>query len=119
MSRRTKEQIISERISILKQTSIFSGSEESVLTEIALKLSEKKIEKGKVVFKKGSIGKSMFIIAKGMVRIHDGGHVYARMETANEFGEYATSLLAIKQWNVNTIYTHLARCEPILMFFNK
>ena len=89
MSRRTKEQIISERISILKQTSIFSGSEESVLTEIALKLSEKKIEKGKVVFKKGSIGKSMYIIAKGMVRIHDGGHVYARMETANVFGEYA------------------------------
>lgn len=89
MSRRTKDQIISERVSTLKKTSIFSETNDFILKEIALQLAEKKVDKGKLIFKKGSLGKSMYIIAKGMVRIHDGGHVYSKMEAGSVFGEYA------------------------------
>lgn len=89
MSRRTKDTIISERISTLKKTNIFSETDDLILKEIALQLAEKKVAKGKLIFKKGSLGKSMYIIAKGMVRIHDGGHVYSKMGEGSVFGEYA------------------------------
>lgn len=89
MSRRTKEQIISEKINILKKTSIFSDTDELILKEIALQLTEKEVSKGKLIFKKGSLGKCMYIIAKGMVRIHDQGHVYSKMGEGSVFGEYS------------------------------
>lgn len=89
MSRRTKEQIISERINILKKTSVFSESNELILNEIALQLTEKEVSKGKLIFKKGSLGKCMYIIAKGIVRIHDLGHVYSKMGEGSVFGEYS------------------------------
>lgn len=89
MSRRTKEQITSEKINILKKTSIFSDTDELILKEIALQLTEKEVSKGKLIFKKGSLGKCMYIIAKGMVRIHDQGHVYSKMGEGSVFGEYS------------------------------
>ncbi len=89
MSRRTKEQIINEKIITLKKTSIFSETDELILKEIALQLSEKEVNKGKLIFKKGSLGKCMYIIAKGMVRIHDQGHVYSKMGEGSVFGEYS------------------------------
>ena len=47
------------------------------------------MEKEEVVFRKGDVGHSMFIIVEGTVRVHVGNHVLTRLETGSVFGEYA------------------------------
>lgn len=89
MNINNKEKILKQRIQVLKNTTIFSGSTEEVLIKIAQVLSEKNVTKGKIILKKGDIGNSMYILVKGKVRIHDGNHVLSRLVDGSVFGEYS------------------------------
>jgi len=57
--------------------------------DMASSLTEKEILKGTTIIRKGEEGDAVFIIASGRVRVHDGNHVLARLETGQVFGEYA------------------------------
>ena len=89
MEKSKKTLILEERVRILKNTLIFSESGDDVLQEIANVLTEKIANKEKVILKKGDIGKAMFILVKGEVRVHDGNHVLSRLKTGSVFGEYS------------------------------
>lgn len=80
---------LSERLEFLRKRPIFSEAGEKVLFELALSLKEKEVPRGAVIIRKGETGEAVYIIASGKVRIHDGNHVYARMEEGQLFGEYA------------------------------
>jgi len=80
---------IREKTELLRQISIFSETDEPVLTELAGTLTEKEVLKGSVIVRKGEAGNALYIIADGSVRIHDGNHVLARMTKGGVFGEYA------------------------------
>jgi len=59
------------------------------LEEISEKLFEITLKKQEIVFKKGDVGESMYIIIDGSVRVHVGDHVLTRMNKGQVFGEYA------------------------------
>ncbi len=89
MTKSKKDQLLEDKVLILKKTKIFSESTDDVLLEIAKVLSEKIAKKEKIILKKGDVGKAMFILVKGKVRVHDGNHVLSRLETGSVFGEYS------------------------------
>ena len=80
---------IEDKISVLKNTRIFSETENFVLYEIASVLTELKLRRGQLIFKKGEEGNKMYIIIEGSVRVHDGNHVLSRLEKGQVFGEFA------------------------------
>ena len=76
-------------ITILQNVPIFSEADDLVLDKIASVLTELKVKRGQVIFRKGDEGKEMYIIKNGLVRVHDGNHVLSRLKTGQVFGEFA------------------------------
>ena len=76
-----------EKLIILKTVSIFSGVPDEVLAELAASLDELEYQKGQVIFEKGDIGTSMYIIISGQVLIHDGEREIARRGDRDVIGE--------------------------------
>lgn len=74
---------------VLKNTFIFSETDDILLEEISRALKELNIIKEKTIIKKGDIGKAMYIIVKGKVRVHDGNHILSRLGQGAVFGEYS------------------------------
>ncbi len=80
---------ITDKLDFLKKLPIFNEASQDVLFELASALKEKEVLKGTVIIRKGDVGDAVFMISSGKVRIHDGNHVLARMQTGQMFGEYA------------------------------
>ncbi len=78
-----------ERVEILKKVSIFSDTDPAVLAEIANATIERTLKPEQVLFKKGDVGKDMYIIVEGAVRVHDGNYVFAVLRQGQVFGEYS------------------------------
>jgi CRP/FNR family transcriptional regulator, cyclic AMP receptor protein len=76
-----------EKVLILKGTALFSETPEPDLVDTAYYLEEVHVEKDALIFDKGEIGNCMYIIHKGVVRIHDGSHVLAQLKESDFFGE--------------------------------
>jgi len=89
MTKSKTDSILENRIQILKKTKIFSESGDEILFEIADTLTETIAKKEKVILKKGDVGKAMYILVKGRVRVHDGNHVLSRLGEGSVFGEYS------------------------------
>jgi len=82
-------QQLEERIEILQNVEFLKGIPVGVLKNLATVLQDVALKKQEIVFRKGDIGESMYIIIEGSVRIHDGDHVLTRMRSGKVFGEYA------------------------------
>jgi len=80
---------IAQKVSFLKEVSIFSETGEEVIEKIAPYLEETYALKEQTVFKKGDNGHALYIISGGKVRIHDNGHVLSRLGKGEVFGEYS------------------------------
>lgn len=78
-----------ERVIKLKAVDIFSQTPEEDLVEVASIVEEVKVEKGENVIRKGEIGRSMYIIVKGEMRVHDEGKKLADLKENAVFGELA------------------------------
>ncbi len=76
-----------EKVIILKSVSIFAETPEEVLAEVVPTLKEVRVKAGETIFNKGELGRSMYIIVKGKVRIHDGEQTFAELGERNIFGE--------------------------------
>ncbi|MCK9451865.1 MAG: cyclic nucleotide-binding domain-containing protein [Bacteroidales bacterium] len=80
---------IESRVLLLKQIPVFSILNKQGLATLASLLEERKTRAQEPLFKKGDPGESMYILAEGEVRVHDGNHVIARLQAGEVFGEYA------------------------------
>ncbi len=80
---------LDERTEILKNVSIFSQTDPEVCREIAAAMTELTLKIEQTLFEKGDVGKDMFVIVEGAVRIHDGKYVFAILRTGQVFGEYS------------------------------
>lgn len=78
-----------EKVMIMKTTDIFSETREEHLAEVAAVLEEEHVKSGQTIFDKDDIGRSMYIIAQGRVRVHDGDRTIAILEQRDVFGELA------------------------------
>jgi CRP-like cAMP-binding protein len=77
----------SERIRILRLVSIFQGTPDDVLTEVASLLQPTVYQAGELIFAKGDPGDCMYIVVDGRVRVHDGDRTLDEQRPYDIFGE--------------------------------
>lgn len=76
-------------LNLLQRVSIFNGIPQELLLSLAERLQLEQSDSGNTIINKGDEGNSMFVIAEGRVKIHDGEHVVAILEAGNFFGEFS------------------------------
>ncbi len=74
-------------IAILRKVDLFHDVPAPVLEELAPLVTLHEYKENQLVIRKGDEGDSLYIIASGRVKVHDGELVVARMESGNFFGE--------------------------------
>src|SRR4029079_17191513 len=74
-------------IEILRKVDLFSDAPAEILEELAQLVTCHEYKENQLIIRKDDEGDSLFIIASGRVRVHDGDHIVARMEAGNFFGE--------------------------------
>lgn len=79
----------SEKATFLKTVNIFSGTPDEILSEVAALLKEVRVKGGELVFEKGAMGASMYVITTGRVRVHDGERTLNHLGERDVFGEMA------------------------------
>jgi CRP-like cAMP-binding protein len=90
-------------LDLLEKLDIFNGIPGSLLNQLAEKLEIVSFVSGKPIINKGDHGDSMFIIAAGKVKIHDGEHSVAKLEAGNFFGEFSLLDAAPRSMSVTAI----------------
>jgi hypothetical protein len=80
---------IIEKVIILRTAAIFAGTADEVLADVAAVAAVAEARAGEVILTQGDIGDSMFIIASGRVRVHDGARHLNELATGDVFGEMA------------------------------
>ena len=76
-----------ERVFILKRTELFKGVPSDILASFAGHLGEIFVSEGETIFEKGDIGKAMYVVVDGKIRIHDGGREIELLGQDELFGE--------------------------------
>ena len=76
-----------ERVFILKLTDLFKGLPSDVLASFANHLDEIYVAEGETIFRKGDIGKAMYVVVDGRIRIHDGDREIEMLGCDLVFGE--------------------------------
>ncbi len=76
-----------ERVFILKRTDLFKGLPSDVLASFANHLDEIYVGEGETIFEKGDIGKAMYVVVDGQIRIHDGDLEIELLGCDSVFGE--------------------------------
>ena len=78
-----------ERVDILQTVSLFRNAQRADLAEVADLLEEVAVEMGQTVFEKGDLGSSVYIVVRGLVRVHDGDKILNYLSKGDVFGEMA------------------------------
>jgi serine phosphatase RsbU (regulator of sigma subunit) len=78
-----------EKAGILRNCSFLGGAEDSVLEALAGVSSLCRAAAGETILTKGDEGSTMYFIASGTVRVHDGDVVLAHLGAGEVFGEMA------------------------------
>lgn len=78
-----------EKVILLKDVDLFAETPDELLAEVAEFLVESELLAGQPVFAKGDRGESLYIIASGLVRVHDGEHLIDHLGESEVFGEMA------------------------------
>lgn len=88
---------------LLRQVEIFKGIPPDLLNQFADRLQLISFDSGTPIIRKGDDGDSMFVIAAGKVKIHDGEHVVAVTEAGNFFGEFSLLDAAPRSMSVTAL----------------
>ena len=78
-----------EKVFVLKSTQLFSETPENIIAEIVPIVKEMVVSAGDIIFNKGDIGNSMYIIYEGSIKIHDGDKIFIVNGRRDFFGELA------------------------------
>jgi CRP/FNR family transcriptional regulator, cyclic AMP receptor protein len=78
-----------DKINILQAISIFANTPRSILAEVAAMLEEVDYRAGDLIFAKGDLGTSMYVVVTGSVWVHDGDMGIATLYARDVFGEMA------------------------------
>ncbi len=76
-----------EKLLLLKSVALFSEVPRQALSDIAALLSVLKKKPGERIIEKGDVGRSLYIIVSGHVRIHDEARTFAHLGAKDVFGE--------------------------------
>lgn len=76
-----------DKVVILKKVSIFEAIPHELLVSVASLLTERRVTAEERIFDKGELGDSLYVIAAGRVRVHDGDRTFREMSQHEFFGE--------------------------------
>ena len=80
-----------EKVMILRSIRIFEGIPEDVLANLAEHITEVEIPAGEHVYEKGGMGRTMYVVVEGKLRVHDGaGTTFVYLGERDLFGELTT-----------------------------
>jgi HEAT repeat protein len=106
-----------EKVLILKTVSIFAETPEEILAEVAAILEEVDVQAGETILHKDDVGRCMYIIVDGRVRIHNGDQTIAYLEARDIFGELAVLDAEPRSASVTTeVDTHLFRLDQDALY---
>jgi sigma-B regulation protein RsbU (phosphoserine phosphatase) len=80
---------LEQKIEILKKCDFLAGAQEEILAALADESGIRQIASGDTVVTKGEPGATMYFIASGRVRVHDGDAILAYLNEGEVFGEMA------------------------------
>ncbi len=78
-----------EKILILKTVDVFAELGDATLADLAAVASKVELAPGETLFEKGDTGTSMYVVARGRVRVHDGEVTFVELGERRFFGELA------------------------------
>lgn len=78
-----------EKVIILKSVGFFATTPDDVLAQLVGELEPVDAVAGTTIIRKGDVDDSLYIIASGDVRVHDGDHTLAHLGEREVFGELA------------------------------
>jgi hypothetical protein len=84
-----KAMLLIEKVIVLKTVPMFARTPEELVAEIASIVEVVEQRAGDVVFEKGDVGESMYIVVTGSVRVYDGGRTLRVLGEHEIFGELA------------------------------
>jgi CRP-like cAMP-binding protein len=101
-----------EKKQILRNTKMFATATDGILEQVIAGLRIEEVPAGEPIMVKGEWGSSMYAIAKGSVRVHDGELVYNYLDTGDVFGEMAALDPEVRSASITAIEdTTLARLD--------
>ena len=80
---------IIEKVIILKSVGFFATTPDDVLAQLAMELEPVHASAEEAIICKGDVDDSLYIIASGEVRVHDGDTTLAHLGEREVFGELA------------------------------
>ena len=96
---------IEQRVDILKSILLFKEVDKSVLTKMAKELSQKKLDKDEVLFRKGDHDYALYIVVNGKVKAHIENHTFATFGSLQYFGEYSLLDSSARSTSVTALET--------------
>jgi CRP/FNR family transcriptional regulator, cyclic AMP receptor protein len=78
-----------ERVLFLKRVDFFARIDDDALISLANAMHERNCKANETIFKVGDMGRDLFIIVRGRVRLHKGEETIATLDGAGVFGELA------------------------------
>ena len=104
--------LLVEKVIILKTVSIFAGTPDRTLAEVAALLEEQVLRAGETLFEKGDPGRCMYIIVSGHLRVHDGDQILNDLGERDIVGEMAVLESAPRSASVTAVEeTRLLRLD--------
>ena len=101
-----------EKSAILKKVRLFAETPDPIIDELALVFEEIRVASDEVIFTKGEMGTSIYIVASGRVRLHDDDRTIEYLSECELFGETAPILPEERQVSVTSLQeTRLLRLE--------
>jgi hypothetical protein len=98
------------KVLLLKKVSMFEGIPYEILVGVASLLHERTVQPGDRIIQKGDLGDTLYIIASGLVRIHDGDRTFSEMSDHEFFGELALLDSEPRSASVSALKTTLLFC---------
>jgi CRP/FNR family transcriptional regulator, cyclic AMP receptor protein len=106
-----------ERIFILKRTEIFGALPHDVLGNLAAHMEEVRLDPGETLFKKGDLGRSLFVVVDGLVRVHIGEETIAELGSDEVLGEVTALTSEVRRETVTAEEeTRLLRLDQDVLY---
>lgn len=109
--------LLIEKVLILRGVSLFTDLSEDFLSEVAFHLQEVDYPSGQTFILRGDPGNALYIIATGLVSVHEGTTIYATLGEREVVGELALLDSEPRTADVTTLEpTRLLRLQQDVFF---
>jgi CRP-like cAMP-binding protein len=99
-----------DKVMVLKDVNLFRALPHEVLAGVATMLTDRRVDANQRVFEKGDFGDSLYVIASGRVRVHDGERTLQELGPRAVFGELSLLDAQPRSASVSALEpTHLFR----------